>query len=95
MIFQQESKLKSICSNCGHRYECVYSSTEDTQHCAEHHVEQSVIKEKVSEKQNKIKESFPTQESNIYKGLCKYCEQKENCCYKNAELGIWHCEDYC
>ena len=29
-----------------------------------------------------------------YKGLCSNCETRENCAIRNAEVGVWHCEEY-
>jgi hypothetical protein len=29
-----------------------------------------------------------------YKGLCVNCDNRETCQIRNAEIGVWHCEEY-
>ncbi len=29
-----------------------------------------------------------------YKGLCRDCDNRENCTFPKPEGGVWHCEEY-
>ncbi|MFB3788142.1 MAG: hypothetical protein ACE15F_17415 [bacterium] len=36
----------------------------------------------------------PHEETNLYKGLCVDCANRESCTYPRTDGGIFHCEEY-
>ena len=79
----------SICSSCKNESDCIFIQHSETNIlvCEEFELEK-VVKETIESnvKQDPDKEDFL--------GLCKNCDQRYFCKFRDNHSVIWHCEEY-
>lgn len=88
----EKFKFYGICVNCMHDVECVERQEPERPilFCERHDVITSTPgKSAVKAGKLEVKEY-----DNNFLGLCKNCDDSQNCLYPKPESGIWHCEDY-
>ena len=82
----------SICYTCNKTSSCIYlrNATSIINHCEEFETEP--CKKNIGET-NHFHE-VPENDYDNYTGICKNCENRNNCMYRNNESVVWHCEEY-
>ncbi len=85
-------KNEGICQDCIHKTSCMYKNENSSPvyYCEEY---ESCPHQKVrgDEVQTKVeKEKVDA----YFSGLCVNCDNRKDCCIRNSEHVIWHCEEY-
>jgi hypothetical protein len=92
----QPIEKTGLCVTCVRRAECAYPRNTDQPvvFCEEF---DSQLPADVAEETQPEAAVITEEQMKVwdeYKGLCVNCDSRENCAIRNAEIGVWHCEEY-
>jgi hypothetical protein len=85
-----------LCETCGHVSSCSFrrTSAQPVVFCEEFDSGVTVAAADDVQEQVAVVTEEQMKVWDEYKGLCVNCESRENCAIRNAEVGVWHCEEY-
>lgn len=88
---KSKKKYGGICTSCEEDDACTYPRNEKKPviHCEEFKNPEPKPTRKCPQPPCSSKEP-----DNNFKGLCKNCENREDCKLPKPEGGIWHCQEY-
>ncbi len=88
--------LAGLCMTCNHAENCGYLRELDKPvlFCEEFDSFTPPSVEEVSPLDNVAPTVEEMRDWDKYKGLCVNCDNREHCAIRNAEIGVWHCEEY-
>ena len=95
----EENNNKGICANCKNLQFCTYpkNQTRPIMQCEEFvgiEPERKQGKKVVSLRFYQAKTRSKGKELSKYKGLCRYCKNREFCTLPRPEGGVWICDEY-
>jgi len=92
---------KGLCAHCALAAECTFPRDPDRPilFCDEFEGLQIRVPSKVARTSGATSGKVvvnPEQndDANIYKGLCRTCENRRHCTFPKPEGGVWRCEEY-
>jgi hypothetical protein len=95
---KQEGKpeVTGLCVTCVHRADCSYmkNSTQAVVFCEEFDSQMPAAAVAEAEPEVAVVTEEQMKVWDEYKGLCYNCENRTDCAIRNAEVGVWHCEEY-
>lgn len=94
-------KYRGICTICKNAITCVFTRDPNRPllHCDEHELADplpdTTREEMISSYADILEQICGTaKRSEPPMGLCKLCENREDCTFPKPEGGVWHCEEY-